>query len=63
MTTKNSLAILIRRPPYGQNHAAEAIRHMGEARSAMDQHGPYAILIGLQRKLSMHHYCLPCSLD
>jgi len=31
MTTKNSLAILIRRPPYGQIHAAEAIRHMGGA--------------------------------
>ncbi|MBI4787832.1 MAG: DsrE family protein [Chloroflexi bacterium] len=28
---KNSLAILIRRPPYGQIHAAEAIRHMGGA--------------------------------
>jgi sulfur relay (sulfurtransferase) DsrF/TusC family protein len=31
MTTKNSLAILIRRPPYGQIHAAEAIRHLGGA--------------------------------
>jgi len=28
---KNSLAILIRRPPYGQIHAAEAVRHMGGA--------------------------------
>ena len=28
---KNSLCILIRRPPYGQIHAAEAIRHMGGA--------------------------------
>ena len=28
---KNSLSILIRRPPYGQIHAAEAIRHMGGA--------------------------------
>ncbi len=28
---KNSLAILIRRPPYGQIHAAEALRHMGGA--------------------------------
>ena len=28
---KNSLALLIRRPPYGQIHAAEAIRHMGGA--------------------------------
>ncbi len=31
MATKNSLTILIRRPPYGQIHAAEAIRHMGGA--------------------------------
>ncbi len=31
MTTKNSLTILIRRPPYGQIHAAEAIRHLGGA--------------------------------
>ena len=31
MAAKNSLAILIRRPPYGQIHAAEAIRHMGGA--------------------------------
>ncbi|MEW6404315.1 MAG: DsrE family protein [Chloroflexota bacterium] len=30
---KNSLSILIRRPPYGQIHAAEAIRHMGGALS------------------------------
>lgn len=28
---KNSLCILIRRPPYGQIHAAEAIRHIGGA--------------------------------
>jgi sulfur relay (sulfurtransferase) DsrF/TusC family protein len=28
---KNSLTILIRRPTYGQIHAAEAIRHMGGA--------------------------------
>lgn len=28
---KNSLAILIRRAPYGQIHAAEAIRHLGGA--------------------------------
>ena len=28
---KNSLAILIRRPPYRQIHAAEAVRHMGGA--------------------------------
>jgi len=28
---KNSLCILIRRPPYGQIHAAEAIRHSGGA--------------------------------
>ncbi|MBI5651025.1 MAG: DsrE family protein [Chloroflexi bacterium] len=27
----NSLCILIRRPPYGQIHAAEAIRHAGGA--------------------------------
>jgi len=33
MTTKNSLTILIRRPPYGQIHAAEAIRHLGGALS------------------------------
>ncbi|MBI5031885.1 MAG: DsrE family protein [Chloroflexi bacterium] len=31
MTTKSSLAILIRRSPYGQIHAAEAIRHLGGA--------------------------------
>ncbi len=35
MTTKNSLTILIRRPPYGQIHAAEAIRHMGGALEAL----------------------------
>ncbi len=28
---KNSLCILIRRPPYGQIHAAEAVRHLGGA--------------------------------
>ncbi len=28
---KNSLTILIRRCPYGQIHAAEALRHMGGA--------------------------------
>lgn len=28
---RNSLTILIRRPPYGQIQAAEAIRHMGGA--------------------------------
>ena len=28
---KNSLCILIRRPPYGQIHAAEAIRHLNGA--------------------------------
>ncbi len=28
---ENSLCILLRRPPYGQIHAAEAIRHMGGA--------------------------------
>ena len=26
---ENSLCILLRHPPYGQIHAAEAIRHMG----------------------------------
>ncbi len=28
---KNALSILIRRPPYGQIHAAEAVRHVGGA--------------------------------
>ncbi len=28
---KNSLCVLIRRPPYGQIHSAEAIRHVGGA--------------------------------
>jgi sulfur relay (sulfurtransferase) DsrF/TusC family protein len=28
---KDSLCLLIRRPPYGQIHAAEAIRHVGGA--------------------------------
>jgi sulfur relay (sulfurtransferase) DsrF/TusC family protein len=28
---KYSLCILIRRPPYGQIHAAEAVRHLGGA--------------------------------
>ncbi|MBI5880226.1 MAG: DsrE family protein [Chloroflexi bacterium] len=28
---KNSLCILIRRPPYGQIHDAEALRHLGGA--------------------------------
>lgn len=28
---KNSLCILIRRPPFGQIHAAEAVRHLGGA--------------------------------
>ncbi len=28
---KNSLCILIRRPPFGQIHAAEALRHLGGA--------------------------------
>ncbi len=28
---KESLCVLIRRPPYGQIHAAEAVRHVGGA--------------------------------
>lgn len=31
---KNSLCILIRRPPYGQIHTAEAIRHLNGALAA-----------------------------
>lgn len=40
---KNSLCILIRRPPFGQIHAAEAVRHLGGALA--EKMDAYAVLM------------------
>jgi sulfur relay (sulfurtransferase) DsrF/TusC family protein len=40
---KNSLCILIRRPPFGQIHASEAARHLGGALA--DKLDAYAVLM------------------